>query len=623
MFAFALASEAPADSPLLTTLFVVLAGAGVAALIAQRLRMAAIPAYLFIGAVIGPNALGLVEAGPGLESLQSLALVLLMFGIGLLLDTTSFRGALGRIVFIGIAAVSGTILLLWPLCLVFGLHAPSALVIAIAFANSSTAIVMRVLQAKRQTQRISGRLCLALLIVQDLSVILALIALPIIGVWAGVATDLVDPEATGFARLGELLANGGLALAGVGALIAFGKFVLPFILREAARVGSTEILTILSVAFAIGAAGLTSLLGLSLELGAFLGGFLLSSTPFRHHLSGQIGTIRDLFLAVFFTALGLSISFADIAANLPLVIFGTLGLVLLKGLAIALSCWFSGTTVGSALKVGLSLAQASEFGLVILTVAGPTGVGILDSVVLGKATAIVALTLLFTPFLMSLADLINDRFNLTQTAPWIKKATLVDADERADFIEKHDDILRRHIIVAGFGVIGRAVVDRLAHTDTTITIIEMNLQTVRTQTRHGKSILYGDVSDPEVLESAGIHDADALILAIPDEEAVLRACRTAKHLNPDVYIVARTNFLSRAMIAISLGANETVVEEMATAEAMDRLIQRVLERHEAEDNSRRESAQRARHAQESRSESPSDASQDGAEDPKQESRNED
>ena len=135
MFAFALASEAPADSPLLTTLFVVLAGAGVAALIAQRLRMAAIPAYLFIGAVIGPNALGLVEAGPGLESLQSLALVLLMFGIGLLLDTTSFRGALGRIVFIGIAAVSGTILLLWPLCLVFGLHAPSALVIAIAFAQ--------------------------------------------------------------------------------------------------------------------------------------------------------------------------------------------------------------------------------------------------------------------------------------------------------------------------------------------------------------------------------------------------------------------------------------------------------------------------------------------------------
>lgn len=586
-----LGAETGSDNTLLSTLFIVLAAAGVAALIAQRLRMAAIPAYLFIGAVIGPNALKLVEQGPALASLQSLALVLLMFGIGLLLDTSSFRGTFRSFIIIGVSAVGSCVLLLWPISFLFTDSPPGALVIALAFACSSTAIVIRILQSKRQMHRISGRLILALLIIQDLFVVLVLIALPLLSVWAGVSQGIIEPGAEGFDRFIDLLVSGGYAFASVALLIAFGKLVLPHILREAARRGSTEILTILSVAFAIGSAGLTAYFGLSHELGAFLGGFLLSSTPFRHQLSGQIGAIRDLFLAVFFTALGLTISFADIAANLPVVILATVGLLIIKAAAISLSCWISGTTAGTAIKVGLSLAEASEFSLVILTVAGPVGLGILQPLVLAKTTAVVALTLILAPALMSLADTLNARFQITRLAPWIHSAALVDADERSQSNTTiQGDTPRRHIIVAGFGIIGRAVVDRLAHTNTTITIIEMNLETVRRQAARGKSIIYGDVSDPEVLESARIHEADALILAVPDEEAVLRACRVAKQMNPNVYIIARTNFLSRAMIAVSLGANETVVEEMATAEAMDRLVLKVLEQHEQTDRDQRETA---------------------------------
>ena len=576
---FALLAAAQSESGFLRDLVVILAAAGVVAMGATRLRLATVPAYLITGAIIGPGALALISTGENIEAMGHLAIVLLMFGIGLHFDLSVLRGGVGRMLGAAFGSIALTIAGVWPALHLIGVAWPQGLVLAMALSISSTAVVMRVYQQKRWMQRMSGRLSLAILVVQDLAVILMLILLPAIGRWAGIASGPVETGGQGTTHaLVEALLNSLIALGGIAGLLLFGRYALPRILREGARSGSGEILMILSVAFAIGSAALTSVLGMSAELGAFLGGFLLSSTPFRHQLSGQIGTLRDLFLALFFTWLGTKLEFSTIAENWAGILAGTLIFMTLKTAIIGGGCYAIGATAGVSGKVGLSLAQGGEFGLVILSVAAGMSEGggaLVGDSLADVATAAIVISLIVTPMLIALGDRVGASPRLTKTAPWVHGGRMVDADQRKLCDERAEG--RPHVIVAGFGVIGRAVCDRLSLTNATATVVEMNVETVRRQRQLGRSIVFGDVSDPEILENAGIHEAQALVLTIPDESAVLRACRTAKSMNPNVFIIARTNFLSRAMVAHNLGANETVVEEMATAEKMDALLVRVLE----------------------------------------------
>ncbi len=566
------------ESALLVHLVVILATAGAVAVAVSRLRLPTVPAYLIAGVIIGPGALGLVGDAAEIEAIGGLAIVLLMFGIGLHFDLSALRGSLRQMLGGALGSIVVTIAVLWPLLLLFGVAAPGALVVAMALSLSSTAVVMRLFVQKRWMQRVTGRLSLAILVVQDIAVIAMLLVLPPIARWAGVMGGTID-EAAGESMgvFVELLLEGLIAMGGVVGLLLVGRFVLPHVLRIAAAWGGSEVLMVLSVAFALGSAALTAVVGLSAELGAFLGGFLLSSTPLRHYLSGQIGTIRDLFIAIFFTVLGMVLEIETLGQYWGSIILGVIVLLAVKASVIGGMCWAIGSTVGAGAKVGLSLAQAGEFGLVILLVAGRLSseeAALLEPVLVEKVIAVIIVTLIVTPRRIELGDRLDSSGRLTRTAPWVHGGAMVDADQR-QLVEGEED--RPHVIVAGFGIVGRAVCDRLSLSDATVTIVEMNVETVRRQRRLGRSIVFGDVSDPEVLESAGIHHADALVLTMPDETAVLRACRVAKQMHPDVFIIARTNFLSRAMVAHNLGANETVVEEMATAEKMDRLLERMLE----------------------------------------------
>ena len=588
----ALVLAAGTESALLVHLVVILAAAGTVAVIASRLRMATVPAYLITGVLIGPGALGLVHDPEEVQSIGSLAIVLLMFGIGLHFDLTALRGALRQMLGGALGSILVTIAVLWPLLLALGIQAPAALVVAMALSLSSTAVVMRIFQQKRWMQRVSGRLSLAILVVQDLAVIAMLILLPPIARWAGVRGGTIDDDAgDSMGVVVEVLLEGMIAMGGIGGLLIFGRVALPWLLRLASGSGGTEVLMVVSVAFAIGAAALTTVVGLSPELGAFLGGFLLSSTPFRHHLSGQIGTIRDLFIAIFFTVLGMRLEVHTLLEHFAVILGSVVALLVIKTVVIGASCWIIGATAGVGAKVGLSLSQAGEFGLVVLIVAATLSDAdsqLIEPVIIEQVIAVIILSLIVTPILIDLGDRLVATGALTKTAPWIRGGAMVDADQRKIVDDAPADAHRPHVIVAGFGVVGRAVCDRLSLTDATVTVVDLNVETVRRQRTLGRSMVFGDVSDPEVLESAGIHHAEALVLTIPDENAVLRACRVAKRMHPDVFIIARTNFLSRAMVAHNLGANETVVEEMATAEKMDQLVVRVLEGMGARPKARRE-----------------------------------
>lgn len=569
-------------------LLIILAAAAVVTMILRRLRLATIAGYLITGAIIGPTALGLVTDVESIELISQLAIILLMFGIGLHLDTGALGGGMVSIIGVGAVSTLGTVLLGWPLTMAFGLSAPVGLAVAIALAMSSTAVVLRIFQQRRELRGIKGRLCLGILLVQDMFALVGLMALPPLAVWAGTpVSGVVETvrEEVASPDLGRLALTGVLGVGGIVALVAVGRLVIPRLLREASQDTSEEVMLVLAGAIALGAAVLTSLLGFSPELGAFLSGFLLAMTPFRHQLSGQLAPMRDLFMAIFFTAVGLEINLVTVAEGWWVILLGTAALLVVKTLMIAGAAWAAGATGPVAFATGASLAQAGEFSLIILGAA--VSQNILGEVAHGRAIAIIVLSLILTPLLIDAGGRWSSWASGLPLAGWVKGQALrppppaLPPPDEADTQPESDGapaigdeglILARHVIIGGFGVVGRALADRLEVIGVPFTVIELNTNTVERQTRLGRSIVYGDISNPDVLESAGIDKTDAVLLTVPDDEATLRACRVIRARSPDAFIAARTNYLSKAMRAAELGADHVTVEEIATAEAMERQV---------------------------------------------------
>lgn len=569
----------------LVDLLVILAAAAGVSLLFGRLRLASIAGYLAIGTVIGPHSLGLVASGENVEAISGLAIILLMFTIGLHLDFSEIRRGMVPILMIGLVSTLASVVVGWPLVMLLGLSAPAALAVAIALAMSSTAVVLRLLQQRRETKRSFGRICFGVLITQDLLVIVGLALLPPLAAWGGHGLRSVvgEVEATPglWPRMGELALHGAIGLGGIGIMIAFGRYVLPRLLYEAARVASAEVLLVLSAAVALGAAMMAGALGFSPELGAFLAGFMLASTTFRYHVAGQLAPLRDLFMAVFFTSVGLGIDPLSAAQVWWVVGLGLVVLVIVKALTIGVTTWAFGGSGPVAFMTGMSLAQAGEFSLIIL--AAPQALLLVPDDVGGPIKSIVALSLILTPVLCYVARRSQVRLSSVPLASWIRASALRDpglpagVEAAAEGRDAPEDDLpaptrRLRVVIAGYGVVGRAIADRFAALGIEYTVIELNAATVRRQRELGRSVIYGDITNEEVLESAGVDDADAVILSIPDDDATLRACRLIRERAPQVFIAARTTYLSKAMIATTFGADHVTVEEMATAEAMAREV---------------------------------------------------
>ncbi len=591
-------------------LLVLLATAGLVAILGRRLRLATVAGYLIAGTLIGPHALGLVQQTERTEAITHLATILLLFTIGLHLDLSGLRGGLMPTLGVGVISTVLVALVGWPVAMAFGASAPGALAIALALSMSSTAVVLRVLEQRRELHGLRGRLVFGVLLVQDMLALAFMAMLPLLAAWAGGA-PLGGPELsedTGTPLHVARLLLAGKAIGGIIVLIVMGRLVFPRLLGEAARGASSEVLLVVSAALALGAAVFTAWLGFSPELGAFLAGFLLAGTPFRYQLAGQLAPLRDLFLAVFFTAVGLQLRLGDVAMDWWLILLGVGATLLVKSVVIGGTAWGAGATGAVAVYSGVALAQGGEFSLVILGQAALEGAGgrrIIDDTAFAHAVAVVVVSLMITPGLLETARWLAERAGRVRPAPWIRASALRgDGPEtksqagsllggEPDESEASDEPHARRegasapihgpgrAIVAGFGPVGRAVADVLERRGIALTIIELNPRTVRRQSGLGRRMVYGDASNPEVLESAGLGEADAVILTMPDEEATLQACRVIRGLRPDIFIAARANVLSKALQAMQLGADHVVVEELAAAEAMAAQVLQKIRQREA------------------------------------------
>lgn len=568
--------------PVQFDLLLVLACAGVVSLLLSRLRVAVIPAYLLAGIAIGPSGAELIATPERVEQISQMALIVLMFSIGMHLDSSALRRGAASIVTIGFVSTLTATGLGWLVLSATPMSGPSALAAAMGLAMSSTAVVLRLLTQRRKLQTATGRASVGVLLVQDLVVIGFLAALPLLAPQA--AEEVIEAGAAA-SEDGSVMRNMLLAVGGVVALIAVGRLVLPRLLREASRVGGSEVMLVLTAAIALGSALLTAVLGLSAELGAFIAGFILASTPFRHQLTGQLAPVRDLFMAVFFTAIGLQV---DLSAILPVwwvIPAGTAALVLLKAFNIAFVSWLVGAESGLACRVGLSLAQSGEFSLVVFAVASEQG--LLSNQESSLLIGVVIASLIVTPTVMGLGPwtgTLAQRF--VGSAPWLRGPTMTEAGTE-------DSDAHSEVIVAGFGVIGRACVESLEARGVLCTIIELNPTTVRTQTALGRRAVFGDISNPEVLESAGIEHARVVVLTLPDSDATMRAIRAVREFDPTIHIAVRVGTQPRAAIAERLGSDLVVVEETVAATVLADHVVRVCRSNESESGDDEDAAEEA------------------------------
>lgn len=540
--------------PLLTDIVIILALSLGVVVLFHRIRVPPVVGFFLTGILAGPHGLGLIQAVHEVEVLAEVGVVLLLFVIGMEFSLESLL-RMGRTLVLGgpiqLVLTGGAGLALG---LLLGTGAGEALFLGFLLALSSTAIVLRLIQQRGELDTPHGRTALGILIFQDLAVVPMMLLLPVL---AGRA------EGPGAALL--LLARAAAVLA---AVFFAARFLVPFLLRQVVRTRSRELFLLAVVAVGLGVAWLVSAAGLSLALGAFLAGLVVSESEYSHQAVSDVIPFRDVFTSFFFVSLGMLLSptfLLDHWLVLPAVVAGVLAL---KTAAAGAAALVVGYPLRTALLAGLSLSQVGEFSF-ILAESG-LDLGLLDEALHPWFLGVAVLSMAATPFLLEAAPrLVEVAESLPVLSRWARRSLVAPPDAVAPPSD--------HVIVVGFGLNGRNVARACRVAGVPYVCIEINPETVRKERAEGLPIQYGDATQPTVLENAGIGAARVVVVAISDAAATRRITALARSLNAPIHIIARTRYLQETEALLYAGADEVIPEELETSvEIVSRILAHYL-----------------------------------------------
>jgi CPA2 family monovalent cation:H+ antiporter-2 len=554
------------EIPVLRDLVVLVAIAIPAVLLAHKLKIPTLVGFLFTGILIGPHALGFVQDVHSVNQMAEIGSVLLLFAVGLELSLSRIV-KMGRYVIQGgTIQMLGTMGIVASVAIIAGLRVNSAVLWGALIALSSTAIILKIYADRGELDSSHGRVVVAILLFQDLCVVPLMVLMPLLaGTEQGPSALLRAVVVTG-------LVTGGLIFA--------GRFLVPRFLASVTRLRNQEIFALCVLAIGLGAAFLTSRFGLSLALGAFLAGLVVSESEYGLQALSDILPFRDTFSGIFFTSIGMLLNIQFFLQNALLVLAVALGVILLKTVAGYFVVRFVKRSARAGIIVGLGLAQVGEFSFVLASVAATLGLLIGNEYQVFLGAAIV--TMLVAPFLVAAAPDIADRILSRRTAPTMEFAT---REVRAA------KPLMDHVIIVGYGLNGKNLARALRSAGIAYAVMDSNGQKVRDARLDREPIFFGDGTRGEVLERIGIKRARMLVFAIASHQDEKRGVVVARHLNPKVHIVTRTRYVSDMEELYALGANEVVPEEFETSLE---IFARVLRRYGVTDGRIREMAEEAR-----------------------------
>ena len=525
----------------------VFGAAVVVVLICHRLRLPSLVGLLLTGVVLGPSAFGLVRDTEAIELFAEIGVVFLLFAIGLELSLERLK-EMGRPFLLGGSLQAAlTLGLVAGGALLAGAPPARAAFFGMVLTLSSTAIVLKLLNDRREAQTPHGKVALAILLFQDFLIVPMIVLTPVL---AGAVA----------ASAGELALRFGGSLVAIVLVVLAARVLMPRLLRLIVRTRTRELFVLGTLGICLGMAWATHSLGFSLALGAFVAGLLVSETEYSHQVFADVAPFRDVFASVFFVSIGMLVDVGAAAGRWPQVLGLAAAIVLVKALACggaAAALRYPARTVAA---VGLGLAQIGEFAFVLMEVGRRHG--LLDGDRYQLLLAAAVLTMLVTP-------------GLTAAAPALAGAWLRRREPAAPAEGEAAGERSGHVVVVGFGVGGRLLARVLRETGIPYVVIELNGETVRRAAAAGEPILYGDAARREILEHAGAARAAAVVFVITDAAAVRRAVAITRQLNPAVEIIVRTRLVQEIEDLRRLGASQVVAEEF---EAAIEIFTRVLER---------------------------------------------
>jgi CPA2 family monovalent cation:H+ antiporter-2 len=524
-------------------------------LLSHRLRLPAIVGLLLTGVIVGPYGLGLVHDIEVVESLAEVGIVLLLFTIGIEFSLHTLLG-LKRIVGIaGTLQVGLSIAATYVAARLLGRPDGEAVLWGFLVALSSTAIVLKLLGERGEADSPHGRIAVGVLILQDLSVVPMMFLLPF----------LAGNTSGSTSSLGWVL---GKAVVTVAVVLVSARMVIPPLLHQVVRTRSHELFLLSIVVICFGTAWLTSLAGLSLALGAFVAGMLISESDYGQQALADVLPLRDLFSSLFFVSVGMLLNVGFALQHAGTIVLIVVGLFLGKFLTGAVATLALRYPLRTAVLTGLALAQIGEFSFVLAR-AGMVS-GLIGDEMYQVFIAAAVITMLAAPFLLRVAPVVADYAAQLPLARWLAGSPQLAG-------EVGGMPLKDHVIIAGFGVNGRNVARALAAANIPYLILEMNPETVRVEREKGTPIAYGDAAHEAVLRHAYIEVARVVVVAISDAAATRRVVELARRLNPGVYLIARTRYSQEVGPLSALGANEAIPEEFETSiEIFARVLRRYL-----------------------------------------------
>jgi CPA2 family monovalent cation:H+ antiporter-2 len=526
-------------SPLELTL-VLLAAAVVGVVVFRSLNLPPILGYLVVGILIGPHAFGVATDAPHVQYLAEFGVVFLMFSIGLEFSFAKLR-AMRRIVFgLGLAQVVLSILLAMGAGLLINFFVPfgweASLALGGAMAMSSTAIVTKLLAERLELDSAHGRNIMGVLLFQDLAVVPLLILLEALG---------DDPS-----QLAKSLMLASVKIVGALALLLWvGQRLMTPWFNLVVRRRSQELFMLNLLLVTLGIAFVTEELGLSMALGAFIAGILIAETPYRHQVEDDIKPFLDVLLGLFFITTGMLLNPSILVAHPWIVLIFFIGPTLAKALLITGLARAFGASPGVAMRTGIGLAQAGEFGFVMLNVI--SGNRLVPPELLNEILAAMLLSMLAAPFMIQNADRIVMRLSSTE---WLRQSLQMTR------IATQTIKTSGHVIICGYGRSGQNLARMLEQEGLAYVALDLDPDRVSAAASAGESVVYGDAARREALIAAGLHRAAAIAITYAETPSALKVLHHVHELVPALPVIVRTVDDSDMEKLIAAGATEVIPE---------------------------------------------------------------
>jgi CPA2 family monovalent cation:H+ antiporter-2 len=544
--------------PLLSDI-VIIFGLSIAVLfIFHRLRLPAIVGFLLTGILAGPHGLALIKAVHEVETLAEIGVVLLLFTIGIEFSLKNLLQIKRSVLAGGSLQVLLTILIFFGVSLKTGRDFGESVFIGFLVALSSTAIVLSLLQERAEIDSPHGRTTLAILIFQDIVIVPMILFTPLLAGMSGISGQ----------SLVFLLAKGiGIIIL----VIASAKWIVPKVLYQITRTRNRELFLLSIIVICLGIAWLTYKAGLSLALGAFLAGLIISESEYSHQALGNILPFRDVFTSFFFISVGMLLDIGFLFQRPGLILLIALAVMILKTIIACLAVFMLGYPIRIAILAGLALCQVGEFSFILSR--GGVEYGLLSADTYQFFLSVSIVSMAATPFIIALAPHAADILSRLPMPAKLRSGLYpVKGIEGVESIYKKD-----HLIIVGFGLNGRNLARAARIAKIPYAIIEMNPETVMTEKAKGEEICYGDATQEAVLEHANIKNARILVVAINDPAATRRITELAGRLNPNLCIIVRTRYLQEMKPLYELGAKEVIPEEFETSvEIFTRVLTKYL-----------------------------------------------